>query len=50
MLTDEKIKEIVEAQIQSTGKLGSQSGGSGHMAHVSFRIDDIKMHNLEGGK
>ncbi len=50
MLSDEKIKEIVETRIQRTEKLGFQSGGSGHMGHVSFRIDDIKSRDLEGGK
>ncbi len=50
MLTDEKIKDVIESQIRKTEKLGDRSGGSGHMSHVSFRIDDIKSRNLDGGK
>jgi hypothetical protein len=47
MLTEEKIKEIVEAWIQNTGKLGSYSGGSGHLSHVTFRIDSVSSRILD---
>ncbi|MFH1298091.1 MAG: hypothetical protein ABIJ04_12640 [Bacteroidota bacterium] len=50
MLSEEKINRIVEDYIRKTEKLGDLGGGSGHMSYVSFRIDDIKSRNLDGGK
>jgi len=41
MYKSEQIKEIIDRKIKQDEKLGHQSGGSGHMAHVSYRIDDF---------
>jgi len=49
MLTEEKIKDIVEAWVQNTGKQESQTGGSGHLSHVSFRIDSVSSRILDNG-
>ncbi len=49
MLTEEKTKDIVEAWVQNTNKLGTQTGGSGHLSHVSFRIDSVSPRMLENG-
>ncbi len=49
-LTEEKIREIVEAEIQKNEKLGDQGGGSGHISHVSFRIDDINSRSPDSNR
>jgi len=47
---DEKsIEKIVREQIEKVEKLGDQAGGSGHMGHISYRIDGIKTKELEDG-
>ncbi|MFC2102647.1 hypothetical protein ACFLS7_06590 [Bacteroidota bacterium] len=50
MLTEEKIKEIVDAHILKTEKLGDRAGGSGHMSFVYHRIDGIESRPLNEGK
>ncbi|MBN1198216.1 MAG: hypothetical protein JXA23_02610 [Bacteroidales bacterium] len=50
MLTEERILEIVESQIAATEKLGYQGSRSGHMAHVSYRIDQIRTLPPEKGR
>ena len=39
--TEERLREIVETQIASDEKLGSQSGGSGHLGHVDYVLDGV---------
>lgn len=43
MVTGEKIEILVGAEINKREKLGFQRGGSGHMGHVSYRIDAIRL-------
>lgn len=49
MITDKKVEELIAAQIRNREKLGNQAGGSGHMAHVSYRIDEIRQGILVSG-
>jgi len=46
---EKKIEKIVRKQIETTEKLGDQTGGSGHMGHASYRIDEIRSRKLENG-
>lgn len=39
--TDERLQEIIEAQIAKDERLGSQSGGSGHMGDVGYVLDGV---------
>jgi hypothetical protein len=39
--TDERLQEIIEAQIAKDEKLGSQSGSSGHMGDVGYVLDGV---------
>jgi len=41
MFSDEQIEDIVRRYIESKEKLGTHSGGSGHMSDISYNIDDI---------
>ena len=49
-MDQETIEQLVNQQISKTETLGSRSGGSGHMGHTSYRIDEIKTKQLEGDK
>ncbi len=49
-MDQETIEQLVNQQINKTETLGSRSGGSGHMGHTSYRIDEIKTKKLEGDK
>ncbi|MBT4409753.1 MAG: hypothetical protein HOC82_07905 [Bacteroidetes bacterium] len=40
---NDKIYKLVQDKIEAGEKLGSQSGGSGHMGHVSYVIDHIEI-------
>ena len=44
-----EIEQIVRKQIESVEKLGDRAGGSGHMGHVSYRLDKIVTRTLEDG-
>jgi len=44
------LEQLVSEQIEKTEKLGDRAGGSGHMSHVSFRIDKIKSRKLDREK
>jgi hypothetical protein len=39
--TDQRLQEIIEAQIAKDEKLGSQSGGSGHLGEVGYVLDGV---------
>ena len=39
--TDERLQEIIEAQIAKDEKLGGQSGGSGHLGDVGYVLDGV---------
>ncbi len=49
-MDQEKIEQLVNQQIKKTEKLGYQSGGSGHMGHVSYRINEINTRKLDDDK
>ncbi len=42
MFSQEEIEEIVNNIIKQDEKLGEQVGGSGHLAHNSYKIDKIE--------
>lgn len=50
MLTEKKIREIVESQIRQDNELGERAGGSGHLSYVSYRIDEIIPRDLQDGR
>lgn len=50
MLSEQEIQNLVQKQIERTEKLGHQSGGSGHMAYVGYKIDEIEITHLPNGK
>jgi hypothetical protein len=41
MLSPERTREIVTRTIEHDEQLGEQAGGSGHLAEVSYEIDEI---------
>ncbi len=43
MLSEAKLREIVEQDIRTHEKLGDQTGGSGHHAYTSYSIDKIEV-------
>ncbi len=49
-MDQETIEQLVNQQINKTEKLGTRSGGSGHLGHTSYRIDEIKTRDLGGGR
>ena len=49
-MEQEQIEHLVNQQINKNEKLGSRSGGSGHMGHTSYRIDEINTRKLEDDK
>ena len=50
MITKNQIKEIIEKKIQKDEKLGTQTGGSGHLGHVSFVLNWMNVKDLPGNK
>lgn len=46
MLSKEKIREIIIRKIEADEKPGEQIGGSGHLAHKSYRLDGFKIKEL----
>jgi hypothetical protein len=42
MFTEEQVLEIIKEKIAADEKLGEQSGGSGHLGYVSYKIKDYK--------
>ncbi len=48
-MEEKNLEQIVRKQIETIEKLGDQAGGSGHMGHVSYRIDDIRSRLLDNG-
>ena len=50
MYTEKEIEDLVKQRIEADEKLGDQAGGSGHLSHVSYRIDSIKSKEIEGNK
>jgi len=50
MLTEKKIREIVESQIRQDNELGERAGGSGHLSYVSYRVDEIIPRDLPDGQ
>ncbi|MCZ7603222.1 MAG: hypothetical protein M5R37_10150 [Melioribacteraceae bacterium] len=49
MLTENEIEKIIKYHIERTEKLGEQSGGSGHLAYVSYNLLDYEHHQLRDG-
>ena len=47
--SEKRLQEIIEAQIAEDEKLGSQSGGSGHLGDVGFVLDGIDEPVRRGG-
>ena len=45
----EKIGKLSEKEIDKQVNLGEQAGGSGHLAYVSYRIDDIRISEAQKG-
>ena len=47
MIQKEKIREIIIRQIEAGEKPGEQSGGSGHLAYKSYKLDGFDVTPLE---
>ena len=41
MLSEEKVRKIVEANIKQNEDLGDRVGGSGHLGYISYQINEI---------
>lgn len=48
MFSKEKIRDIVDYRIKMDEKLGDQAGGSGHMSHVDYVINEINEPVISG--
>ena len=46
MFTKKEVEEIIKKKIESDEKLGEQSGGSGHLCYVSYRLKDFLSKDL----
>lgn len=46
MMTDEKIKNIIEKYIESTEELGEQTGGSGHKGYISYSLSNYSFEKI----
>ncbi len=42
MLDENTVRDIVDATIRRTERLGDQAGGSGHVSFVSYTVDSIE--------
>ncbi len=49
MLSDKEVLEKVKAAIEKEEKIGYNSGGSGHSAYKSFKINSIRIYSFPHG-
>ena len=50
MFTEDEIERIIKKRIEADEMLGDQSGESGHVGYVSYKINDVKMVQLNDEK
>lgn len=50
MFSEKELTEITERAIEATEKPGYRKGGSDHMQHISYSIDEITARSLEDEK
>lgn len=50
MFTEEELQEIVKKKIETDEKLGTQAGGSGHLAYKYFALNKLTAKQLTEDK
>jgi len=50
MLSREKIRDILIRKIEADEKAGEQTGGSGHLAFKSYRLDGFDTKELDNAR
>ncbi len=48
--SETEIREIVQRQIEAEEQLGAQAGGSGHLGHCGYTVDEVKTRRLADGQ
>jgi hypothetical protein len=49
-MTESEIREIVEQKIRSVVEPGEQTGSSGHLGFVEFRVDSLAINPMDRGR